>query len=369
MPDLHQHFSVMANVLKANSGLYAQLRTLNTSTGVSFAKCIKTGIDNPGHPMIKTVGAVAGDPESYQTFAALFDPLIKASHTGSRFLEAGHTTDLDCRKVSDATIDPSGSYAIGVCIRGQRNFTGIRMLPAISRDERCKSERLASAALEGLAGECSGSYYPLQGSRTYASKPAGMSAQELQKLKTARLLFQEPDATVVLATGSGRDWPEARGVFLAESGKLAAWVNEEDHLRLMSMELGGNLKVAFERFCRAEAGVQERLRKAGCDFAWNSKLGYLSSCPSNLGSGLRAEVTCRLPLLSQQPGFKVLCRRLGVQVHSNADHGQGAWNVMNIEQLGPSEVEQVNTVIDGCRQLISLETKLEGGEQVDLAAA
>ena len=48
---------------------------------------MKTGVDNPGHPMIKTIGAVAGDSESYEKFAALFDPLIKAAHRGSKFEE------------------------------------------------------------------------------------------------------------------------------------------------------------------------------------------------------------------------------------------------------------------------------------------
>jgi len=44
--------------------------------------CIKTGIDNPGHPMIKTVGMVAGDEESYTLFAELFDPVISGRHNG-----------------------------------------------------------------------------------------------------------------------------------------------------------------------------------------------------------------------------------------------------------------------------------------------
>jgi creatine kinase len=44
--------------------------------GVNIGHCIKTGIDNPGHPMIKTVGMVAGDEESYTVFKDLFDPVI-----------------------------------------------------------------------------------------------------------------------------------------------------------------------------------------------------------------------------------------------------------------------------------------------------
>ena len=53
-----------------------------TSGGVNLAQCIKTGIDNPGHPMIKTVGLTAGDEESYTVFAELFDPVISDRHNG-----------------------------------------------------------------------------------------------------------------------------------------------------------------------------------------------------------------------------------------------------------------------------------------------
>merc|ERR1719181_2396341 len=99
---------------------------------------------------------------------------------------------------------------------------------------------------------------------------------------------------------------------------LAAWVNEEDHLRLTSMESGGNINAAFERFCKAEGLLVYKLEKEGQDFARNSRLGYLSACPSNLGSGLRVEVTCKLPLLSQQrKAFKDKCRSLRLQVRTS----------------------------------------------------
>ena len=60
--------------MKANPDLYQQLKDKKTSLGVTLGHCIKTGIDNPGHPHIKTVGMVAGDEESYELFAPLFDP-------------------------------------------------------------------------------------------------------------------------------------------------------------------------------------------------------------------------------------------------------------------------------------------------------
>jgi len=368
MPDLSRHSSLMADVFKADCSIYRRLRERTTGSGVTLAKCIKPGVDNIGHPMLKMIGVVFGDAECYETFAEIFDPVIKALHQDSKFAEAGHRSNLDHSKVSDVTIDPSGPHAVSASIRGQRNFVGVRMLPSCSREERRKIEQMSCEALQELAGECKGTYFPLQGSLSCASKPHGMSDEELERLEMMNVLFHEPDSTLALSTGVGRDWPEARGVFLSDIGTLAVRINEEDHLHLMTMAHGGDLKAAFTRFCQVEASLSDRLQKGGSGFAWSNRLGYLSSCPSNLGTSLRVEVTCKLTLLSQQPGFKALCRRLRLQVRGSAKHGNDFLDVLNIERLGSSEVEQVNTVIDGCRELIDLEMRLEQGGEVDLTA-
>ena len=62
--------------MKSKPELYDQLKSKQTKLGVTLGHCIKTGVDNPGHPHIKTVGMVAGDEESYELFKDLFDPVI-----------------------------------------------------------------------------------------------------------------------------------------------------------------------------------------------------------------------------------------------------------------------------------------------------
>ena len=53
-----------------------------TSFGVTLDKCIRTGVENKGHPTIKTVGMSAGDEECYTVFADIFDPVIALRHGG-----------------------------------------------------------------------------------------------------------------------------------------------------------------------------------------------------------------------------------------------------------------------------------------------
>jgi len=370
IPDLSRHFSLMADVLKGNPSIYHELKDCRTDKEVSLAKCIKTGVDNAGHPMIKTVGAVAGDAESYEKFRKLFDPVIKATHRGSHYFEDGHATDMDTVKVSALPIDPNGRYVISVRVRTQRNLRSLRMLPACSRDERREVERILVQALKELPA-VSGEYFPLRGSTSFPSKPYGMSETDENELGQAGLLFHEPDAALILSSGTGRHWPEARGVFHARSQKLTAWLNEEDHLRLLVMQPGADMKAAFECLCAAERGIRKSVQQEKHDYAWSERLGFLTACPSNLGTGLRAEVTCKMPLLSSQPGFKGLCRKMKLQVRSaagDASNIPGAFDVANTERLGSSEIQQINTVIDGARQLIDLESRLDSGEEVDLTS-
>lgn len=100
--------------------IYARLRDKVTPNNWTLDQSIQTGVDNPGHPFIKTVGCVAGDEESYevgygwtvrsrtqalltrlclQVFADLFDPVIKDRHNGYDPRTMIHPTDLDASKV------------------------------------------------------------------------------------------------------------------------------------------------------------------------------------------------------------------------------------------------------------------------------
>ncbi|KAG7247681.1 hypothetical protein CRUP_013593, partial [Coryphaenoides rupestris] len=75
--------------------IYAKLCDKVTPNGYSLDQAIQTGVDNPGHPFIKTVGMVAGDEETYEVFADLLDPIIKERHNGYDCRTMTHPTDLD----------------------------------------------------------------------------------------------------------------------------------------------------------------------------------------------------------------------------------------------------------------------------------
>ncbi len=80
------------------------------------------------------------------------------------------------------------------------------------------------------------------------------------------------------------------GVFVTPDECLSVMVNEEDHIRIQSLQSGLNLQQAWHM-----ADEIDDMLEAKLSYAFSSKLGYLTSCPSNVGTGLRASVMLHLP--------------------------------------------------------------------------
>ena len=138
-------------------------------------------------------------------------------------------------------------------------------------------------------GDLSGRYFPLN----------GMTDQEQQQLIDDHFLFDKPVSPLLTCAGMARDWPDARGIWHNDKKNFLVWINEEDHTRVISMEQGGNMRAVFERFCGGLNEVERLIKKKGHEYMWNQRLGYVLTCPSNLGTGLRAGVHVKLPYLAK----------------------------------------------------------------------
>jgi creatine kinase len=371
MPDLSKHSNFMAECLTPE--MYDQLKKRATISGTTLADCIKTGVDNPGHPHIKTVGMVACDEESYEVFAELFDPVISARH-GGYGPDAKQPTNMDISKLSQTDIDPNCEYVLTTRVRTGRSIRGFKLPPTISFEGRRALEGLAVKGLLNMKGDLKGDYFPLHGSRSYPAKPNGMSVQEEEALRKMGNLFQEPDSTLLLASGMGRHWPDGRGVFCNDARTLFVWVGEEDHLRIVSMQgsrsapshEGKQIREVTARFMRACHEVQAVLKQEGSDFMHNDHLGWVLTCPSNLGTGLRAGTMVRLPNVSGRPDWKKLCAKMGLQARGtggvdSASTG-GTWDVSNADRIGKGEVDLVNILIEGAAQLVRWEKLYDAGQ-------
>lgn len=168
-------------------------------------------------------------------------------------------------------------------IRVGRNLADFPLGPGISKDQRNKVEELVKKACSTFTGQLKGTYYALN----------SMTDAQRKQLIEDHFLFKEGDRFLE-SCGLNRDWPEGRGIFHNDAKTFLVWVNEEDQLRIISMQKGADILEVFTRLSEAAAHIETVAK-----FAHDDHLGYITSCPTNLGTALRASVHIKLPFLSQ----------------------------------------------------------------------
>ncbi len=133
---------------------------------------------------------------------------------------------------------------------------------------------------------------------------------------------------------------------ISHDESISVMLNEEDHVREQYFMKGFDLQRAFERI----SGIDEIISDS-VPFAYDSELGYLTACPTNLGTGLRASVMLFLPALSRRGRMKQLIStltRLDLTVRGAFGEGSGAegnlYQVSNEVTLGKTEGELLSGV-------------------------
>lgn len=354
-PDLTKHNNWMSKTLTPE--IYAKLRDKVTPSGCTLDRIIQTGVDNPGHPFIMTVGCVAGDEESYDVFADLLDPVIDGRHSGYG-KDAKHKTDLNPDNLKGGLFDDK--YVLSSRVRTGRSIKGIALPPHCTRGERRAIEKIAVDALAGLEGEYKGKYYPL----------SRMTDAEQDQLIADHFLFDKPVSPLLTCAGMARDWPDARGIWHNDTKTFLVWVNEEDHLRVISMQKGGDIKSVFKRFCDGLTKIETLMKERGHSYMWNEHLGYVLTCPSNLGTGLRAGVHVKLAAMSKnEKQLDQVLELLRLQKRGTGGvdtaSSDGTYDVSNADRIGYSEVELLQFVCDGVGLLIEMEKLAAEGKPID----
>jgi len=327
---------------------WAKLGGLSTKTsGFTLAQAIACAVEFDD----QHCGIYAGDEDSYAVFADVFDPIIEEYHG----LPAGfkHTSDMDAEKVN-GNIDAAAPVH-STRIRVGRSIEGFGLSPGITKEQRLGVETLMKSAFAKLEGDLSGKYFPL----------LGMPEADRQQLVDDHFLFISGDKNLI-AAGMERDWPEGRGIFHNAAKTFLVWVNEEDQLRIISMQKGGDVKGVFSRLARGIKAVGDSVHaESGKNFQLHERLGYLHSCPTNLGTGMRASVHVDLPGWTKEGvgALKARCEELNVQPRGTRGESGGqtgvTYDISNKHRLGYSEVQLVQTMIDGVNTLYAEDVALQ----------
>merc|ERR1711951_143692 len=284
-------------------------------------------------------------------FSEIFDAIIQEYHGISA--DAKHTSDMDPSKIV-GNIEP-GVPVHSTRIRVGRNVDGFGLSPGITKQQRIDIEKMMAAAVSRLDGDLAGKYYPL----------TGMDEAVRQQLVDDHFLFVSGDRNLTVA-GMERDWPEGRGIFHNDAKTFLLWVNEEDQTRIISMQKGGDVKGVFERLARGIKAVGDSVKaEAGKEFALSEQYGYIHSCPTNLGTGMRASVHVDLPGWTKEgvDKLKARCEELAVQPRGtrgeSGGHIDDTYDISNKHRLGYSEVELVQQLIDSVNTLVAEDLKMQ----------
>jgi len=319
-----------------------QLKGRKTKLGATLLDVIQSGVKN----LDSGVGVYAPDAESYTTFKELFDPLICEYHDGFPPTAKQPPVDLGESHIGELPdLDPEGKFIISTRVRCGRSLQGYPFNPCLTEENYKEMEAKIKKVFDSINDpELQGTYFPL----------TGMSKEVQTQLIQDHFLFKEGDR-FLQAANACRYWPTGRGIFHNKNKTFLIWCNEEDHMRIISMQNGGKVGQVLDRLIRGLKIIGTQL-----PFSRDERLGWLTFCPSNLGTTVRASVHIKVPKLSKTPEFKKVCDELKLQIRGiHGEHTEtegGVYDVSNKARLGLTEYQAVKQMYDGVKKLIELES-------------
>ncbi|XP_076030921.1 uncharacterized protein LOC143019110 [Oratosquilla oratoria] len=327
--------------------VYDKIKDRVTPNGASLLDVINSGVEN----VDSNIGIYAPDAESYSIFSELFDPVIDEYHGGFSpnschpGLNFGHANSL-------GDLNSKGDFVVSTRVRCARSIEGYPFNPLLTNEHYAELEQDIARALESLDQDLSGQYTTVN----------RLSPKDQDDLLERHLLFKQGDR-FLQAAGACRYWPDGRGIFLNDDSTLVVWVNEEDHMRIISMQSGGDLGAVYERFTRAVTLLGQKL-----PFSSSQRFGFLTFCPTNLGTAIRASVHIRLPNLGEDRRIlEDTADRFNLQVRgTSGEHSEAkdfVFDISNRRRLGLTEIEALQEMYDGVQEIINMEIQMSEGKQ------
>ncbi len=326
---------------------FEKLRGVETNMGYTFSNAIQVGAEDPS----SLIGVTAGDEDSWTKFKDIFLPIVKEING----VDASQKCDT---RVSNLVVGDADRKFLAECVTSisfaaARNLSGAPLLPGNSFPEEVESD--LKEIFSGFQGNLVGTYTPLS---------EFTDDQKLVLQESGALFLPPEDGSKMQRSGATRNWPDGRGLFKNIAGWALCWVNEEDHCRIIVNEESANVQLAFSRFAELSSAFSNNAKTTGHPIMMSKDLGYLTVCPSNVGTGLR--VTFVVDNLSELDKIKgdatSLCSSRGISIKQS----NGKWSLQNKQTLGLSELEIVQNLVDTTLALGKINQKLAFGGDVSV---
>jgi protein arginine kinase len=222
---------------------------------------------------------------------------------------------------------PEADIVISSRIRLARNLADFPFISRVTPQDRTQIERLLRDVVI-RAGDASNLLYV---------DVAQLPGVDRQFLVERQLISRE------LSEAQG-----ARSVAIDQCEKFSVMVNEEDHLRIQVMQSGLDLKAAWERINQIDDLIEQKVH-----YAFSERLGYLTACPTNVGTGMRVSVMLHLPALVITRQIERVFRSLQkISLAVRGLYGEGSqamgdfYQISNQITLGRSEQDLIKQVGD-----------------------
>ncbi|XP_011344967.1 arginine kinase [Ooceraea biroi] len=332
-------------------------------------------------------GVVAPDFESYVVFMEFFDPLIRELHCVStsgdlpdhpppRFFNMsneeaeveGPPDTAVITALEQYDLDPTGKFIqAGVleCTRNLANYSlpltlTVNQLEEVEREitNQLMSPEISELMAQGSSEDEAGTYFTLN---EILDQPSRIRAQLAASGLLLPITECESNDDRRL---HGKHWPYGRGVYVTTAGDLAAWVNFQDHLRIVcrtNENRPGLVGRAYVRLAKLMRMFDQKL-----NFKRDQKFGFLTSRPHALGNTLRFYLIVRLPELSKTPdNLRHLCVVRGLSVRDTAKSDMV--RIGNQQSLAIAELQTLQDFTRAVHNIITLEKELAMNNSMKIA--
>jgi len=339
--------SLMAQVVTRD--MFESLKDHKTKNGWTIARAINTGVMNPTSFM----GCHAGDLESYKLFAPFFNGVVEKYHKGFNMSTMKHVTDMDVNKISCHLEDHAKKKIVSTRIRCARNLSFFPLNTCGTKETRLEIADLMEKVFATLPDDLQGKFH----------RHTDMTEDEIKGWVDKHFLFRGKDK-MQAASGYHADWPHGRGIFVSKDEKFLCWLNEGDHIRIISMQQDGDVEGVFNRLSRGVKAIEDGIKKVtGRDqvFMRDDVLGMVTCCPTNLGTALRGGVHILIPKLIKKIGFDKIdkiTREINCQARgSSGEHSEVVDRVdlSNWRRLGYPEYELVEDMVKCVNKISQME--------------
>jgi protein arginine kinase len=235
---------------------------------------------------------------------------------------------------------PESDIVISSRVRLARNLSDFPFIARATEADRAQIEQILHARVEALraTGRFSGDLHYVD--------VEGLEEVDRQFLVERQLISREH-----------ADSEGARAVVIDGGERFSVMINEEDHLRLQVMHSGLDLESAWEQINELDDMLEEQVT-----YAYNDRLGYLTACPTNVGTGVRVSVMLHLPALVITRQIDKVFRSLQkINLAVRGLYGEGSqamgdfYQISNQVTLGMTEAELTSKVADVVPVLLDYE--------------